>query len=82
MALETTDVRIKVPEDLDVVLQALANDAGMKKTTFATDVILKLCERELAKQREIYSGLKERGLQSQIEERRVLSGRQSPRDES
>lgn len=76
MALDTVDVRIKVPEDLDIVLQALADDAGVPKSVFAGSIVNSLLEREFRKSQCIYGGLKNMGLQSRMDERRGVSGKQ------
>lgn len=75
MTLETVDVRIKVPENLDVVLQALADEAGIPKSTFASEIVNTMLQKELKKFQRIHSGLKDMGLQSDIEDRRVFSGK-------
>jgi predicted RNA-binding protein with PUA domain len=76
MALETVDVRMKIPEDLDVILEALADDAGVAKSTYASEIVIAMLQKELKKFQRIHSGLKGMGLQGQVEERRVLSGKQ------
>ena len=81
MALDTVDIRIKVPEDLDVVLQALADDAGVPKTVFAGSIVNTLLERELRKSQYIYGGLKDIGMQSRVSESRGVSGKQRERGE-
>lgn len=75
MALETVDVRCKIPEDLDVILEALADDAGVAKSTFASEVLISVLQKELKKFQRIHSGLKTMGLQGQVEERRVVAGK-------
>ena len=75
MALETIDVRCKIPEDLDVILEALAGDAGVAKSTFASEVLITVLQKELRKFQRIYSGLKVMGLQGQVEDGRGNAGK-------
>lgn len=70
MALEKIEVRINIPADLDVVLQQLANQAGDSKVGVAKDIVCAVLEKHLKFYKQLHTGLKEIGLQSQVEDRR------------
>ena len=76
MALDRIEVRINIPQDLDVVLQVLADEAGDSKVGIAKDIICAVLEKHLKRHQKLHSGLKELGLQSQVEDRRGFSEKQ------
>lgn len=74
MAIDTVEVRICIPQDLNVILQVLAEEESVTKVSIAKDIICSFLEKHLVRHKKLHAGLKEIGMQSELLDRRGFPG--------
>ena len=73
MALGTKEVRVQVPDDLNVFLEVLAKEVKKTKVQFANDIVNNFLAKHYMRHYQFQDGLSKIGLQSELLDRRGIS---------
>ena len=80
MALKEKEVRVQVPDNLNVILEVLAEEAGDSKVGFASDIVCDYLQKHFIRHHKVKDGLTAIGLQSELLDRRGFSEKKEPRE--